>query len=355
MKLPDHIPDEAVLDEMLSRPTPDVNDFIKELEGDIMILGAAGKIGVSLARMAARAVRETGVRKKVIAVDLFDDELRERMPRSSAARVSEHNKNKQLIDDSSQPGCEESQSVREDLDQAGVETIRCNLLNRSEVSRLPRAGNVIYMAGKKFGTESDQELTWAINVLAPDYVADHFSRSGIVVYSTGCVYPLVSPDQGGCREDTPPRPVGEYAQSCLGRERVFSYYSKTFGTRICLYRLNYSIDLRYGVLHDIGMKVYHCEPVELAVSHFNCIWQGDANRLALLCLGHCATPPAILNITGPETISVKETAQKFARYFNKEVEFKDEQVNTNMYLSDASKSTGIFGSPSVPLDKLIQW
>jgi nucleoside-diphosphate-sugar epimerase len=320
MDLPSHIPDEKTLDEMLTRPSQDLNAFIEKLEGDIIILGSAGKIGVSLAMLASRSIRETGRSRKVIAVDLFEEE-----------------------------------SARDSLEKAGVKTIPCDLLQRSQISRLPQVKNVIYMAGKKFGTEQDQELTWAINVLAPDYVADHFRESGIVVYSTGCVYPLVRPEEGGCRENTSPRPVGEYAQSCLGRERVFSYYSKAFGTKICQYRLNYSIDLRYGILYDIGIKVFQSRPVELAVSHFNCIWQGDANRMALLCLGHCQSPPEILNITGPETISVKETAEKFGRYFNKKVEFIVEEPDSIMYLSDASKALELFGQPTVKIDKMIDW
>ncbi len=320
MKIPKQIPDEVTLDEMLSRPTTDLNNFIKELDGDIMILGAGGKMGVTLAMMANRAIRETGLGKKVIAVDRFDDRT---------ALVL--------------------------LEKAGVKTLTCDLLNREEVSKLPEVLNIIYMVGKKFGTENDTELTWAINVLAPEHVAAHFRKSRIVVFSTGCVYPLVRPSEGGSLEDTPPAPVGEYAQSCLGRERVFSYYNKNSGTKTCLFRLNYSIDLRYGVLYDIGIKVYNSKPVELAVSHFNCIWQGDASRLALLCLGQCSSPPTILNITGPETISVKETAKKFARYFNKEVEFLGEVPNSTMYLSNASRSFEIFGKPVVPAEKMIEW
>jgi len=320
MQLPDYIHNEEELEELLSRPSKDLKDFMKGLDGNIMILGAAGKMGVTLARLANRAVQETGARKKIIAIDRFDDK-----------------------------------SARNSLEKSGVETIRCDLLNKTEVSMLPFVPNVIYMAGRKFGTENDQELTWAINVLAPDYVAKHFKNSSIVVFSTGCVYPFVRPADNGCKENTPPWPVGEYAQSCLGRERVFSYNSKISGTRICIYRLNYSIDLRYGVLYDIGIKVFQFRPVELAVSHFNCIWQGDANRLALLCLGHCNVPPSILNITGDEIISVKKTAMKFARYFNKEVEFTGEKPNSTMYLSDASKSIKLFGKPLISTDRMIEW
>ena len=319
MDLPDHIPDELTLDEMLSRPEKDLIEFIKNMDGDIMILGSAGKIGISLACMAARAIKESGVGKKVIAVDVAFDDI-----------------------------------ARQAFDKYGVETIVCDLLDRTDISKLPVVTNVIFMVGKKFGTSDNQELTWAINVIAPNNVAHHFIDSNIVVFSSGCVYPLVPVDAAPA-EDIAPWPVGEYSQSTLGRERVFSYYSKTFGTRICQYRLNYAIDMRYGVLYDIAMKVFNAKPVELAVSHFNCIWQGDANRLALLCLGQCASPPAVLNVTGPETISVRETAEKFARIFNKEVEFIDERENSTMYLSDASRSFEIFGKPVVTLDTMIKW
>jgi len=319
MQLPSLIHTEEELEDILTTPGTDLKEFMRGLDGDIMILGSGGKMGVTLAILANRTIQETGIQKKVIAVDRFDE-----------------------------------QTARDSLEKAGIETIQCDLLNKAEVSELPFVENIVYMVGRKFGTEDDQELTWAINVLAPDIVASHFRKSRIVVFSTGCVYPLVSPP-GGCKEDIPPGPVGEYAQSCLGRERIFSYFAKEFGTRICHFRLNYAIDLRYGVLYDIGIKVYRSKPVELAVSHFNCIWQGDANRMALLCIGQCNTPPAILNITGAETISVMETAEKFARYFKKEVEFMNEVPNSTMYLSDASKSIELFGKPAVSLDKMIEW
>jgi len=320
MQLPDHIRNENELDKILSRPTPDLVKMMKGLSGDIMILGAAGKMGVTLGLMAIRAIREAGLKRKVIAVDRFIDE-----------------------------------KARDILMDHGVEIIRCDLLNRSEVSTLPLVPNVIYMAGRKFGTDQDQELSWAINVLAPGYVADHFKKSRIVVFSTGCVYPLVTPSRGGCTEEEPPAPVGEYAQSCLGRERVFSYYSKISGTRICIFRLNYAIDLRYGVLCDIGVSVYASRPVALSASHFNCIWQGDANRMALLCLDHCSNPPAILNITGAETISTRETAEKFAKHFGRRVSFSKTDVESKMYLSDSSTAMKLFGHPMVTANKMIDW
>jgi len=320
MQIPGHINNEQELEEYLSRPAKDLEDFMTMLEGDIIILGAAGKMGVSLSQLAMRAIKHAGIKKKVIAVSRFSDP-----------------------------------AAREAIEMAGAETIECDLLNRLEVNQLPKIPNVIYMAGRKFGTQQDQELSWAINVLAPDYEADHFRKSRIVVFSTGCVYPLVSPEIGSCTEDTAPEPVGEYAQSCLGRERVFSYYAKTFETKICQFRLNYAIDLRYGVLYDIGVKVFNSQPIDLSVSNFNCIWQGDANRIALLSLDHCSTPPEVLNVTGAESLSVKETAEKFAAYFNKRIEFTHEKPDQGMYLSEVSKSISLFGNPVVPVSRMIEW
>jgi nucleoside-diphosphate-sugar epimerase len=210
------------------------------------------------------------------------------------------------------------------------------------------------MAGRKFGTSGGgEELTWAMNTILPANIAEKFSRSSIVVFSTGCVYPLVAKDNS-CREDTRPEPEGEYAQSCLGRERIFSYFSKLNGTRILIYRLNYSVDLRYGVLYDIAMKVKNGEPVDIRVPYYNAIWQGDACDYALSSLELCSNPPAVLNVTGPEVASVKTTALKFGKYFGKEVLFNSRQGKIS-YLNDASKSFTLFGRPSVSLKKLIEW
>ena len=293
---------------------------MQRLEGDLIILGIAGKMGVTLGMLAARAIAAAGAHKRVIGVARFTDE-----------------------------------TARATLEAHGVETLRCDLLDREAVAMLPRVPNVIYMAGRKFGTQEDADLTWALNVIAPENAAHHFRASRIVAFSTGCVYPLVTATSGGCTENEPPAPAGEYAQSCLGRERVFGYHSRVHGARVCLVRLNYAIDLRYGVLHDIGQQVYAGQPVDLSVSHFNAIWQGDANRQALLCLEHCAAPANILNITGPETISVRFVAETFGRFFGREARFTGSVEGSRMYLSNAAKATALFGYPTVPLAQMIHW
>jgi nucleoside-diphosphate-sugar epimerase len=319
-QLPDTIANEEALDELLSRPSPKLVAMMKQLNGDIIVLGIAGKMGVTLGMTALRAIKEAGAAKRVIGVSRF-----------SSPGVSRH------------------------LEVQGIETIQCDLLDRESVASLPKVKNVVYMAGKKFGTQGEETVTWATNVIAPYNAAHHFRESRIVVFSTGCVYPLVPAATGGCTEEDPPFPVGEYAQSCLGRERVFDYGSRTSGTPVCLMRLNYAVDLRYGVLHDIGKQVYQSRPVDLTVSHFNVIWQGDANRQALLCLGLCSSPPTPINVTGPETISVRFVAQQFARIFGVEPLFTANKEDSRMYLSNAAKAVALFGHPTISLLQIIRW
>ena len=318
--LPETIADEETLDELLSRPSPALIEMMQRLEGDIIVLGVAGKMGVTLAMMAARAAKTIRARTRVIGV----------------ARFSNGN-------------------TRSYLEQNGVETIRCDLLDRDAVAALPRVDNVIYMAGRKFGTQGDEDLTWAMNVIAPDNVAVHFRANRIVAFSTGNVYPQVTIASGGCTEDHPLGPVGEYAQSCLGRERVFGYHSRVHGTPVCLLRLNYATDLRYGVLFDIGKRVYAGQPVDLTASHFNVIWQGDANNQALLCLEQATSPATAINVTGPETVSVRYAAETFAHLFERDVHFTGVETAGQVYLNNAAKATALFGYPTVPLMQMIRW
>jgi nucleoside-diphosphate-sugar epimerase len=317
---PEAIRDEAALDELLSRPSEALTTMMARLEGDVMVLGVAGKMGLTLSTMAARAIQAAGSDRRVIGVARFSD------PESRAY-----------------------------LAARDVETIRCDLLDRRAVAALPRVKNVIYMVGRKFGTGGQEHLTWATNVIAPDHVGEALHESRIVVFSTGCVYPLVDPAGGGCTEATPPDPVGEYAQSCLGRERIFEYWSRRHDIPICLVRLNYAIDLRYGVLYDIGQRVFAGEPVDLTASHVNVIWQGDANRFALRCLDLCDTPPVPLNVTGPETVPVRYIAETFARHFDVEARFTGGEGRHRMYLSNAAQATARFGYPSVDLLTMIRW
>ncbi|MFA6715781.1 MAG: NAD(P)-dependent oxidoreductase [Victivallaceae bacterium] len=319
MNYPETIKNEAQLEELLSIPGDGLIDMTRRLDGDIMILGIGGKMGLTLGRQAVNAIKAAGVDKKVIGVSRFGDE-----------------------------------TGRRRLEAWGVETLACDLLNPKEVAGLPDVKNIIFMAGRKFGTGGTEELTWAMNALVPGYVGTRFKNSNIVVFSTGCVYPLVSSEEGGCTEDTAPAPVGEYAQSCLGRERIFSYCSKQFGAKILLFRLNYAIDLRYGVLHDIGRQVFNEEPVNRTVEYFNVLWQGDANCQALRCLEHCASPANIMNVTGPETINVEYIAEEFAKLLGKKISYAGKPAD-KCYLSDAGKAVKLFGKPRVSVEQMVKW
>jgi nucleoside-diphosphate-sugar epimerase len=310
---------EGELEERLSRPSAADVEFMRELEGDLLILGVAGKMGPSLARRARRAADEAGVRKRIVGVARFSN------PR-----------------------------VREELESAGVETICADLLDEEQLQALPELPNVIYMAARKFGTTGNEYLTWALNTYLPGRVAERFRRSRIVAFSSGNVYPLVPIAHGGPTEATPPDPVGEYAQSVLGRERMFEYFSARYGTPVTLLRLNYAIDLRYGVLVDIALKVYQRQPVNLAMGQVNVIWQGDANSVALRAFRLCQSPPAVLNVTGPETVSVRSLAWKFARRFGVEPIFEGTEAPTAL-LSDASLCHRLFGYPEVTLEQMIEW
>jgi len=310
---------EIALEELLSEPYPETVELMKRLTGDILILGVAGKVGPSLARLAKRACEEAGVRKRIIGVARFSDPAQ-----------------------------------RDLLEAAGIETITCDLSDAEQVAALPQCTNVIFLAGRKFGEVGSEPLTWIMNVIVPANVAQVFTKSRIVAYSTGCVYPLVPPDAPGCTEETPAAPVGEYANSCLGRERMFEYYSQKSGTPVVQYRLNYAVDLRYGVLPDIARTIWEGRPVSLAVPTFNCLWQGDANNRTLLCLEHTSSPPAIMNITGPETLSTREIAEEFGRLFGKPVQFTG-TPGEKVFLNDASRSMKLFGPPKVNAETLVKW
>ncbi|MBN1902833.1 NAD(P)-dependent oxidoreductase [Candidatus Sumerlaeota bacterium] len=306
---------EESLDDFLATPYPETIEMMRRIKGDIVILGAGGKMGVSLARVALNACKLTGIRKKIIGVDV---------------------------------------SIPDKLVSLGVEVIECDLLDPDKVNLLPLADNVIFMAGRKFGVKGSEELTWMINAIVPYNVGNRYVNSRIVAFSTGCVYPLVSFESGGCRETDPPDPVGEYANSCLARERVFEYFSRHRLTPLLLFRLNYSIDLRYGVLLDIAQNVFDEKPVDLSVGYVNCIWQGDAINRALLCLEHAACPPAILNVTGDWMLPVKDLAEKFAEIFAKKVGFCGKDSG-KAYLSNTARSVELFGKPRVSVDNMIQW
>ena len=317
MKLPSRFESIAALENFMTTPTPELIADMKSVKGDILVLGVGGKMGPTLARLAKRAVP---LGQRVIGVARF-----------------------------SEPG------LREGLAQHGVETISADLLDRAALERLPRAANVIFMAGRKFGATGDVPLTWAMNVQVPAMVAEVFKASRIVAFSTGCVYPFVPVDSGGATEDIPPvPPPGDYATTCAGRERMFEYFSARHETPGRLFRLNYAIDMRYGVLHDVGRHVRDGETIDLAMGHVNVIWQGDANAVALRCLAHATTPTSPINVTGPETIEIRWLAGEFGRLFGKAPKLSGTPAPTG-WLNNSARMVQEFGSPKVPLSKMIEW
>jgi len=313
------IQNEAELEEHLSRPGDADAAALSSLEGDLLILGAGGKMGPSLARLARRAADRAGLKKRVIAVARYSNA---RLPSEFAA--------------------------------CGIEAIAADLLEPGELEKLPDIPNVMYLAAKKFGTSGAAHETWAMNTFLPGLVASRFHSSRIVAFSTGNVYPLRSASEGGADESTPVAPVGEYAQSALGRERMFEYASAKWGTPVAMLRLNYAIDLRYGVLLDIGQAVYEHRPVDLRMPLVNVIWQGDANSWCLRSFAHCQSPPFVLNITGPETLSVREIAVAFGRHFAVEPQFSSEPAPSAL-LNNAAKARQLFGETIVKPAEMIEW
>ena len=307
------------LEERLSRPTKAVVELFRRTAGDVILLGVAGKIGPSLARMVRRAVDASGTPRRVIGVARF----------SNAAEETK-------------------------LRAAGIETIRCDLLDEAAVAGLPEAPNVFYLAGMKFGANGNEPLTWAMNTHLPSVVCKRYPHSRIVAYSTGNVYGFVSPDSGGSRETDVPQPVGEYAMSCLGRERMFEHFSRTNGTPVALIRLNYACDLRYGVLVDIARHAWAGAPVDVTTGWFNTIWQGDCNAMTLLALDHAASPAFVLNLTGSQTLGVREAALEFGKLLEREVRFTGQEGATAL-LSNAGLCHRLFGPPEVSEQQLMRW
>ena len=301
----------ADLERELSRPSEQDIACLTRLEGDILILGAGGKMGPSLVRLCLRGSEAAGMKRRIVAVS------------------------------------------RHPVAEAGIESIACDLLDRTQVATLPACPNILYLAGRKFGSSGNPELTWAMNTLVPATVAERFPDSRIVVFSTGNVYAFRTPSEGGSVETDVPAPVGEYAQSCLGRERIFEYYSRQSGLRCLFFRLNYAVDLRYGVLVDIAHKVWSGAPVDVRVPAFNAIWQRDANSYALRSLELCDCPPRILNVTGAEILLVREVAEWFAGRFGRTCRFAGEEGPAAL-LSDASECHALLGPPAIPSPRLME-
>jgi len=307
------------LENGLSVPTAADVAAVSKLQGDILILGAAGKMGPSLAKLARRSIVQAGINKRVIAVARFSDP-----------------------------------QIRADFEESGIETITCDLLKPGALASLPDVENVIFMAARKFGTRGSEHLTWAMNTFLPGLVAERYRQSRIVAFSTGNVYGLQPISGGGATESTQVAPVGEYAQSALGRERMFEYGSSQWKTAVTLLRLNYAVELRYGVLVDIALKVFNHSAVDLRMGYVNVIWQRDANSQCLRAFPHCQSPPLLLNITGPETLSVRDIAKEFGRRFGIQPSFSGKESDFAI-LSNVAKSTELFGPPSVRPDQLIDW
>ncbi|MFP7298117.1 NAD-dependent epimerase/dehydratase family protein [Neobacillus niacini] len=303
----------------LAEPSEALLGDMAKINGDIMILGVGGKMGPSLAKLAKNAINKAGLNKKVIGVSRFS-----------------------------------TGTLKQELNAEGIETLSVNLLDDRELQELPDVENIIYMAGNKFGTVGNEHFTWAMNAYLPGRVAEKFRNSRIVSFSTGNVYPLTPVSLSGASEEHPTGPVGEYAQSCLGRERIFTYYSHKFGIPMVHFRLNYANDLRYGVILEIAKSVKEQRPIDLSMGHANVIWQGDANEMALRSLLVCDTPPAILNITGPETVSIRWLGEQFGEAFGIQPMFINQEQNTAL-LSNASKSHKLFGYPRVSLRQMIDW
>jgi nucleoside-diphosphate-sugar epimerase len=317
--LPDRIESETDLDLLMTEPSDGLVDLFSRMSGTLAILGIGGKMGHTLGRQARRAIDAAGAKVRVVGVSRFSDA-----------------------------------SQREKIEESGVSTISCDLLDRDAVAKLPDFDHIVFMAGRKFGTQGAESLTWAMNTMVPANVVERYREAPIVAFSTGCVYPFVDLASGGSRESDPVGPVGEYAVSCLGRERVFEYASRVRGTKICLVRLNYAIDLRYGVLHDIATTIRDGRPVDLSVPAFNAIWQGDASDEILRCLSCCESPAAIMNITGPETCSTRATAEALAAGLGIECRFTGEAASTAL-LANSTKALARFGYPGVPMGKMIEW
>jgi nucleoside-diphosphate-sugar epimerase len=316
MPPPDSIEDVAHLEEVMTTPSPALVEDLSGVDGDLLVLGVGGKMGPTLARLARRAAPG----KRVIGVSRFSD---------PAVRVS--------------------------LEEAGVECLTADLLDRAAVARLPDAANVVFMAGRKFGSTGSEDLTWATNVLVPAHVAERYGESRLVAFSTACVYPFVPVAGGGAGEATPTTPPpGEYAASCVGRERVLEHLSRTHGSPGRLLRLSYAVDMRYGVLHDLGSKILAGRPVDLTMGHLNVIWQGDANEVALRALARCTTPTSALNVSGPEIQSVRSLAERLGARLGQEPMFAGEEAH-DAWVIDCSEMTRLFGPPRVPTDRLIAW
>ncbi len=292
---------------------------MKKLDGDIMILGAGGKMGPTMSILAANAFKKGGMGHKVYAVSRFSDK-----------------------------------AVRDELEANGVNAISCDLEKAEEIAKLPDVKNIVFMVGRKFGTDGGEALTWGMNAAVPVLVLERFHESRFVVFSSGNVYDLPEASSGGSLETDKVHPIGEYTQSVLARERIFDYYAKRYGTKVLIFRLDYSIALEYGILADIAKKIVDGKPLKIENACFNCIWQGDANEYALRSLLLAENPPKRLNVSGPEINGVKSTASKLCKILGKEITFEGEPCS-NAYLVNSGECHKLMGYPRVSIDTMIEY
>jgi len=307
------------LEAKLAEPSEQLIKDIADIDGDIMLLGVGGKMGPSLARLAMNTIKAAGVSKRVIGASRFS-----------------------------------SGNLKQELEADGVETISVDLLNDAELQKLPDVKNIIYMAGNKFGTMGNEHFTWAMNSYLPGRVAEKYKNSRMVVFSTGNVYPLTPLAKGGSTEKDSPAPIGEYGQSCLGRERIFEHFSHKYNIPMMIYRLNYAIDLRYGVLLELAKSIKAGKPIDVTMGNVNCIWQGDANEIAIRALKTCTSPANVFNVTGPEIVSLRYAAGLLGERLGIKPEFIGQEAPTAL-LSNSAKAHKTFGYPSVSLLQMIDW
>ncbi|WP_116344418.1 NAD-dependent epimerase/dehydratase family protein [Blastopirellula marina] len=317
--IPDTIENESQLNEVLTRPSPELVEMMRGLDGDLLILGAGGKMGPSLALRAQRAIDEAQCSTSIVAASRFSD------PAS-----------------------------REMLQTAGIRTESVDLLDRDSLARLPDAQNIVYLVGCKFGTSSNPAQTWAINTLVPGHAMERYPNARFVTLSTGNVYPLMPSSGKGAAESQPLGPIGEYANAAVARERIFEYWSRQTGAAITQIRLNYATDLRYGVLTDIALQLAAEQPINVTQGYLNCIWQGDANDAILRSLALAESPPRVMNLTGPEKVSVRSVAETLGRLLNRPVRFTGTEA-PNALLSDSTQYCRVLGKPLVSIDTIIRW
>jgi hypothetical protein len=313
------IDDVEQLEELLSRPTPEVVETMRRLDGDLIVLGVGGKIGPTLARMARRASDAAGSKRRIIGVARFSSP---ELPRR--------------------------------LESWGIETIRCDLLDRRQLETLPEVHSVLYLAAMKFGSTGQEAMTWAMNAYLPGMVCEKYRSSRIVAYSTGNVYAMAPVGRGGAAEDYAIGPIGDYAMSCLGRERIFTHFSQTMGIPVALLRLNYAHEMRYGIMVDIAQQVMAGRPISVAMGYFNAIWQGDSNAMTLRAFDHVAVPPRAINVAGPDELSVRRVAAEFGRLMNRPVELTGSEA-PDALLSDGRLGYELLGRPGVAPEQMIRW